>query len=642
MSGTMARLPPGFVLEREQMPAQAPALPPGFVLEGQMPPEKPGMLDTAAGVVRQAARGATFGFGDELAAGVAATTGAVLGRPGTWGKNYDAALAYNRQRDKEFEAQNPMLSLGAQVAGAVANPVTRLSGAGTPFRRMGMNALINGVLGGAAGFGEGEGGLQNRLGSAGTGAATGAVIGATLPAVTSAVSGAAKKVAPYLGLRVAETDARRELIRALGASGRSLDDIKTQLDPVTGQPMALADVAGEDVLGLAQYVARKPGPSMTAARDFVEQRGGLNQSARLSGEIDRAISSGDWKSTMDDLISTRARTAKPAYDAVLADPTPVNTAPILAGIEARIETAKGPVRDALRRARAVLLNKDGAPDTTLAGLHESKLALDALIDRSAEKPISRVARAEVIEVQKALLAEMDAASKGGYAAARNAWAGPSRSKDAMELGKSLLTGKDFDETADAIAKLSPSEKDFFRIGVARALDDAVKGKMDTADLSKLRQLWGSQAVRERVASAFDDPAEFKQFSEFMDREMNMALTNAAVDPRGNSVTAKILMRDAQPPPDGPIFSAAMNIARGNPGAAALNLVPRPSSPGELRGETAAALAPYLFSFKAGDRARLIDMLMKQQNRDALIDPLRDRVGAGVLRGLTAGSVQVQN
>jgi len=642
MSGTQARLPPGFVLDTPDAPPITGALPPGFVLDGPAQPEKPGVLDTALGAVRQAARGATFGFGDEIAAGVGATAAAALGRPGTWSENYDAALAHNRERDKAFEAQHPYLSLGAQVAGAVANPVSRLSAAGSLPARVGMNSLINAGLGAVAGFGEGEGGLQNRLGSAGTGAAGGALIGAVVPAVGALASAGARKVAPLLGLNVAETDARRTLVEALRNAGSTVDDVKTRLDPITGQPMSLADVGGENVLGLAQYVGRKPGAGMSAARDFVEQRGGLNQSARLQGEIDRAISSGDWKSTLDDLIATRARNAKSAYDPVMADTTPVNSKPIVDAIEARIETAKGPVKDALRRARAVLLNKDGAPDTTLAGLHESKLALDALIDRTAEKPIGRIARAEVIEVQKALLAEMDAASKGGYAAARDAWAGPSRAKDAMELGRSILSGKDFDETAAAIAKLSTSEKDFFRIGVARALDDAVKGRLDNADMTKLRQLWGSQSVRERVAAAFDDPAQFRQFGEFMDREMNIAATNAEVNPRSGSITAKVLMRDQQPAPAGPWFNAALNLVRGNPGAAALNVMPRPSAPGELKSETAAALAPYLFTFRAGDRARLLDALLKQQNRDATVLPWADRAGAATLRGLTAGAVQLQN
>ncbi len=638
----MARLPPGFVLDEDRPVNQTPGLPPGFVLDPDPAPPEPSFLDNALSTGRQFLRGATLGYGDEIASASAATVGSLVGNPGTWGEKYDAALKTNRERDKGFEAQNPYLSLGAQVAGAIANPVTRMSAGKTLLGRVLSNAGINATLGGVAGFGEGEGGFLPRLGSAGTGAATGAVLGAVVPAVGEGAATVAKKVAPYLGLNVARTDGQRRVIEALRSSGLSVDDVKARLDPVTGQPMALADVGGEDVLGLAQYAARKPGASMSAAREFVEQRGGLNQSGRLQGEIDRAISSGDWKSTVDDLIATRDKTAKPLYDAVRADTTPVNVQPIIADIDTRIQTAKGPIRDALRRAKALFLNRDGAPDTTLGGLHETKMALDALMDRGAEKSIDKFARAEVRDVQKRLLAEMDGASKGKYAQAREAYAGPSRARDAMDLGKSLLSGRDFDETADAIAKLSASEKDFFRIGVSRALDDAVKGKSDTADISTIRKLWGSQAVRERVEAAFDDPAEFKQFSEFMDREMTMALTNAAVDPRAGSITAKVLMRDEQGPPMGPWFQALRNVTQGNTGAAMANLMPRASAPGELKAETAAAIAPYLYSFRAGDRSRLLDELLKRQKTDALVDPIARGTGAALLRGGTVGTVQLQN
>ena len=418
--------------------------------------------------------------------------------------------------------------------------------------------------------------------------------------------------------------------------------MKTQLDAATGQPLALVDVGGEDLLGLAQRTARSPGTAMVAAREFVDQRGGLNQSGRLAGEIDRAISTGDWKSTVDDLIATRDRTAKPLYDAVRADPAPVNVKPILDDINTRIETAKGPIRDAVRRARALFLNRDGAPDTTLAGLHETKMALDALMERGAEKSIDKFARSEVREVQKRLLAEMDAASGGKYAAARDAYAGPSRARDAMDLGKSLLSGKDFDETADAIAKLSASEKDFFRIGVARALDDAVKGTGDTQDITKLRKIWGSQSVRERVAAAFDDPKEFDQFAKFMDNEMNMAKTNAAVDPRGGSITAKLLMRGDEPAPVGPVFNALRSAARGDAMGFAGSLMPRGTQPGSISAETAAEVAPYLFSLKAGDRARLIDALIAQNARDTKVGKIANPLANALMRGSTVGAVQLEN
>jgi hypothetical protein len=648
MSGTMrdpwAAFEEVTPVARTEGPRERPAAPVDpwaqfDAVEPQQPQRWGGMpLDIA----QQALRGATFGYQDEIASAVGATGGGLSGMGGTWSERYNRLLAENRGRQKEFETTHPYVALGAQVGGAMANPVSRLS-AGTSFLgRVGSNALINGLLGGVTGFGEGEGGFVNRLGPAGTGAATGAVLGAAVPAAVEGIGKGVRAIAPSMGVNVAGTDAKRKLVDALANGGRSIDDVTNDLRGAGNQPMALVDVGGEDVLGMAQHAARKPGPAMVAAKEFVDQRGGLNQSARLEGEVQRAVSGKDWQNTIDDIVSARGRAAKGAYDTALAVATPVETAPIVASIDARIDTAKGPVRDALRKARAVLLNRDGAPDTTMPGLHESKLALDALLDRSAKNPIDRVARGEIIEVQKSLVAAMDAASQGEYAAARQAWAGPSRMKDAAELGRSILSGKDFDETAAAIKNMTASEKEMLRVGLARSLVDRVKGTGDTKDITALQNIWGNQAVRERIASAFDDPAEFEKFADFMKREMTMAKTNASVDPRSGSITAKLLMRDAEPPPVGPIIQAARGAMRADPMAMVAALMPKASGPPSLSAETAAELAPYLFSLKPGDRARLVDNLLKQQTRDQRVKRIADPVANALMRGATVGAVQLEN
>lgn len=636
----MAKLPPGFVLDPPQGTAPTlPPLPPGFVLEGAAQPEHPGMLDTAMGVGKQAIRGLTLGFGDELAAGASALTGKMMGQ-GDFGPLYDRYLAANREEQKAFEAQHPWLSLGAQAAGGMLNPLGRLSQAGTLTGRVAGNALTGALLGGATGFGEGEG-VQGRLGSALAGGAAGGVLGAALPAAAEGVGNLARRVAPYVGVNVPATDARRMVINSLQAGGQTPASVKAQLDPITGQPMALPDVGGEDVLGLAQYVGRKPGPGMVAAREFVEARGGLNQSARLVGEVQRAISAKDFLAAQDDLIRSRAAQAGPAYERALAIETPVNVAPILDDINARLGTAKGDIRAALQKAAGVLKNRNGAPDTTLAGLHQSKLALDAMLEKTPSNSISRVARREIAEVQQKLLAAMDEASGGAYGQARQAFAGDSRSIDAMNLGASVLKG-DATETAQEIAKLSPSERDFFRIGVARALKDRIEATGDTADLTAVNKIWGSQATRDRVRAAFDDPKEFDQFAEFMAREIRMAQTNNVVNPRTNSPTAQVLMRDQEAAPVGPMFQAVRAALRGDPLGVVANTMPRPAATGSISAETAAEIAPYLFTLKAGDRARLIDALIKQESRDQKVKRIANPVASALMRGTVVGTAQAQN
>lgn len=662
------------------------------------PPPK-GMLDTAINVGQQVARGATFNYGDELASGVGATLGPVAGMGGSWQERYDRLLAENRGRQKEFETAHPYVALGAQVAGAMANPVTRLS-AGTSFLgRVGSNALINGLLGGVTGFGAGEGGFINRLGPAATGAATGAVLGAAVPAAVEVVGKVARAVAPSLGVNVAGTDAKRKLIEALTNGGKSVDDVTNDLRGAGNQPMALVDVGGEDVLGMAQHVARKPGPAMVAAKEFVDQRGGLNQSARLTDEVKRAINAQDFAATKQDLLQTRATAAAPLYEnafttvipkaaeaervvrfikdpigqealqkglrvielehlaagtpfdpkmyGVVREGTPRPAGPsVPSAVPGMPSFSSGPRADALAGAPTPagakpsnkwVLEPDRVPNMRL--MDAVKRGYDEIVEgfRNDYGKLQLDQYGRAVNNARAVYTGTLREMYPGYADALNAWAGPSKGLDAMNLGARVLAG-DADETAQAIAKLSPSEKDMFRIGVARAIKDKIEQTGDTHDISALNKIWGTQAVRQRVQAAFDDPAEFERFADFMKREMTMAKTNATVDPRGGSITAKVLMRDAEPPPVGPIMQAARGAMRGDPMAMAAALMPKAAGQPSLSAETAAELAPYLFSLKPGDRARLVDNLLKFKTRSDRVQRIADPVANALMRGGTVGTV----
>ena len=148
--------------------------------------------------------------------------------------------------------------------------------------------------------------------------------------------------------------------------------------------------------------------------------------------------------------------------------------------------------------------------------------------------------------------------------------------------------------------------------------------------------------RERVAAAFDDPKEFERFAAFMDNELKMARTNAEVNPRGNSITAKLLMQNAEPAPVGPVLQGARAALRGDPLGFVASLMPNKPQPGSLNAQTAAEMAPYLFSLKPGDRARLIDALIAQEGRDTKVKRIADPVANALMRGATVGAVQLEN
>ncbi len=60
----------------------------------------------------------------------------------------------------------------------------------------------------------------------------------------------------------------------------------------------------------------------------------------------------------------------------------VDAAPVLAGIDDALQSAKGSVRQALQAARGALLRADGEIDSTVQGLHNSRKAITDLIDQA--------------------------------------------------------------------------------------------------------------------------------------------------------------------------------------------------------------------------------------------------------------------
>jgi hypothetical protein len=140
-------------------------------------------------------------------------------------------------------------------------------------------------------------------------------------------------------------------------------------------------------------------------------------------------------------------------------------------------------------------------------------------------------RGRVIDqVRKSLLKELDSLNPK-YKEARAAWSGPSQSNSAMNMGNSFLKA-DPEEIKLALSRLSDADKDFYRIGAARALQDRARSASDSTDLS--RHLFGKQEIREQIEAAFGKGSA-DQFAKAMGKESSMAHTNRFV--LGGSNTA---------------------------------------------------------------------------------------------------------
>lgn len=142
----------------------------------------------AEGAGQQVLQGSTFGFADEIQAGIAALSAAPFVNDKTIGQLFTEARDKGRSENAQFAEENPKTAIAANIAGSIPTGVA-LAKAGAPLVN-GVKSLIGkGAIGGGAGGAVAGAGMADAedfastetLESAGTGAALGATLGAALP-----------------------------------------------------------------------------------------------------------------------------------------------------------------------------------------------------------------------------------------------------------------------------------------------------------------------------------------------------------------------------------------------------------------------------------------------------------------------------
>lgn len=143
-------------------------------------------LAVAQGIARGFGNGLLFGTADEIESGL-------TGQP----------VNEVRAEQTAFTQKHPVLSIGSNVVGAIANPISRAIPV-NPNASLGAKILSGAAQGagyGAAyGLGEGEGSLANRVKNAGKMATTGAVIGGVMPVAVEGIKAVGRGIADVAGL----------------------------------------------------------------------------------------------------------------------------------------------------------------------------------------------------------------------------------------------------------------------------------------------------------------------------------------------------------------------------------------------------------------------------------------------------------
>ena len=556
------------------------------------------IADRARDSLNQFAQGASFGFIDEGKAfaqqGLHDLTGGALYSDD--GQTYDERLAKIRGRMNSFEENNPVTSAVLQGTGGVASSIA-LPGGLLGAAGKGTSRLANTVRGagqalsvapkgagimaqslraggqgagyGAAhGAGNAEGGVVDRLEGAAGGGIIGLAAGLAAPPVINLTAKALQAGIEQVSRLLPEawkrsTPAQRKVVEALLRDGLTPEQaaLKMQQNP----NFALVDV-GPNTQGLARAAGTIPGEGKTTLTNFLRGRQeGTRDAGNVlqGGQANRITSALDdfvpesFRGSMDDLIATRRKDARPLYEAAFAprsDRAGNTFAPwderlqqfldepiVLQGLKkgVRIQQLEA-LADGVpfNPSEYAIQGFDDAGEliigkvSNLRAMDAAKRGLDDILEEYRDKTTGKLVLTEygraIDNVRRSLVNKLDemttdwSTGESLYKNARAAWAGPSKMMDALSAGRDFMSKsiyKNPEELGRRMAELSPDEKHLFRIGAVQAMRDKTGDLVTRADATK--RLMDIPNLESKIYQAFDNPEMYKKYIAMLQDEGTM-------------------------------------------------------------------------------------------------------------------------
>ena len=482
-----------------------------------------------------------------------------------------------REREQQYRAPEGIDWM--RLTGSALNPIqyAPLVAGGIP------GAVLSGALSGAMEPATGPNVGEEKLKST----AVGGVVGGALGTAAKAAGAGVRALGNYLAREYPEnvmTQAVQAVLRRLnqdaaaGAAPSATDMIDLiNAASAKGKPMTAADLGGKNVERLAGQTYRAGGTGSAAIDKFLDERD-AGAAQRLGSDIAKYVKSGgSMYNTTEALLKVRSANGKPLWDQVRAMPgvwserlkqfldAPVIREGLTRGQELdKLEAlAEGrPVEANIGITRDAEGNMVMSRAPSMRELHMAKMGLDAMIADERNEITGRLsARGVALEkVREAYIAEIDSLDKQGiYKAARAAWQGPSKSLDAIRAGRGVFANSP-EENAAEFAKMSPSDQEFYRVGVADILREKLAKTGVSGDEAKslIKNPW----TRDQLRPIFRSEKQFEDFTNAVASESRMFRTNAAVR-RGS--TAEQLAEDSGADAERLMFTAKMakNVATGN-------------------------------------------------------------------------------
>lgn len=486
------------------------------------PPVPAGMARRIDDFIRSVAHGGTFGFSDEIAAAGDATFGGPLGlyddKNLDWNQRYDMSLKEQRRKDREYAERSPFWSTAGNVVGGLGTMVpggallhgigrgARIANATKALPRYGMvpatgrgiKSVAKGAGAGAAvgaltGFGEGEGGLEGRIPAAGAGALGGATVGALLPPVLAStargVRSAGRAMAPATARAVEAS--QHAIARALARSGKTIEDIRTQLASAQdlGARKALVEAAPEfRDLGVA--AAGQPGAARGILTNYLGER--LRTAGdRMRGMASKAIGGNrdDWNTALREQDKIYKNASWVAFENAFAkDKTKFNNKTFVENLS---KLPDGIAQKADKEA-ASLAQLEGRPYASVftdggkmrgpQDLRNFHYFHEGLQNTAASLENRNPTLASALDDVATDLQKYVAKNNREYRDALKLNRGTRANMKAVEMGRRSLS-MDVDQFNNAVSNMSDAEKNFFKTGFLGALRDQHGRMVESADRS---------------------------------------------------------------------------------------------------------------------------------------------------------------
>jgi hypothetical protein len=387
-------------------------------------------------------------------------------------------------------------TVGAAAAGGAVGQMAReaiardLMGQETSGYRVAENAAIEGL---AQGVGIGAGALMQR--------------------------GQARDIARLNrpAANALQTQARAHGIELTPAELTNLPSLKAQ-QKVVGNLPASADT-------MAQFYENRAANQIAPAVERQLAAISPQDSAELAGRSIRTAA----QQAMDQVAADRAAQASPIYQRAFQAAPAVDVSPVISAIDNRLPFLKGPIRQNVERARALLFNGQ-TPDGRLQALHNAKLAIDEMIAGQGENSVGNVSRRELTQIQQGLLRQMDAASPD-YGSARQIFANLSPGVNEVREGVvGILADLPDTQTQKAAAKLfAPDVGVQSATEARRLLNQADPAAWQAIKRSYLEDTW-LKSQKETLAGGPSVNAGAKWRQSLMGVPKQRAVLQATLDP----------------------------------------------------------------------------------------------------------------